>query len=63
MKKWVRKLLCLIGDHDWTCAAGEGYPPSEHIKTRLKVDPAGAFYEYARMYCKACGHMYKGNRA
>ena len=51
MKKFFRKLLCLIGDHDWTCKAEQGIPPTQQ---QLDGGVAG-FYDYAAVYCKHCG--------
>lgn len=45
---------CLIGLHDWTCAAGEGIKP-----TKKQIDDGiEGFYDYAKMYCKKCNHIY-----
>ena len=48
MWRWI---LChILQDHEWTCAASEGIPPT--VK-QLQGDIEG-FYDYARMYCKHC---------
>jgi hypothetical protein len=41
----------ILGNHDWTCAAGEGIPPTDE---QLHGGIEG-FYSYAKMYCKRCG--------
>jgi len=44
-----------MGAHDYTCAHDEGLPiPTIKDKTTLIVQ----FFEYAKMYCKNCGHVY-----
>lgn len=50
MTRFVHWLLCLIGDHDWTCAAEQGIPPT---KEQAEGGLAG-FYSYATGYCKRC---------
>jgi hypothetical protein len=51
----MKRLFCFIGTHDWTCAAGEGIKP-----TQKQIDDGlEGFYDYATMYCKTCGHVYK----
>jgi hypothetical protein len=51
------KLLCLIGDHDWTGAAREGIPPSKKIIELAKKDPLAGFKKYSTMYCRRCGRV------
>jgi hypothetical protein len=51
LKKIWGKLLCLIGDHDWTCKAEEGIKPDKGSFT----NPLEGFKEYSKMYCKRCG--------
>ena len=54
-------LLCLIGDHDWTCRAAQGLKPlledmpkkGDNEKTTL-----AKFRRYATMYCKRCYKVY-----
>jgi len=53
-KKWF---MCLMGMHEWTCAAEQGIPPT---KEQLIYLPEG-FYDYATMYCKNCGKRSKLN--
>ena len=50
----ARRMQCLVGGHDWTCAAREGIKPDP---VKLKANPVGYFWEYAKMYCKRCGHV------
>lgn len=59
LKRMTGRVLCLIGDHLWTCLASEGIPPDAE---RVKADPSGYFFEYAAMYCKrdGCGARYEG---
>ena len=52
-KKLLGRLLCLIGDHDWTSLAMEGFKPDP---VRVNADPLGYFREYAAMYCRRCRH-------
>jgi len=54
IKKLWRKFLCKIGDHDWTSKAMEGIKPDV---AKIFADPTGHFKEYAKMYCKHCGHV------
>lgn len=58
MKKLIRVLLCLIGDHEWTCAAAQGIKPTAE---QVKAGIAG-FHEYATMYCKHCRHVSRLSR-
>ena len=53
----MRKLLCLVGWHDWTCLADQGIKPDP---VRIRQDPLGYFKEYAEMFCKRCGKIYAG---
>jgi hypothetical protein len=53
MKKLIRWLLCVIGDHQWTSAAQEGIKPTE---AQLAAGMIG-FKHYATMYCKHCGEI------
>jgi len=48
--------LCLIGDHDWTCAVDEG----QDKPTQKQIDDGiDGFYDYAKTYCKRCGTVSK----
>lgn len=41
--------------HKWTCAAEKGIKPTqEQLNTGLL-----GLYEYAKMYCERCGHVYE----
>jgi len=52
----LKKIKCkLFGMHNWTCAAEEGINPT---KEQLEYGTAG-FWDYAKMYCKDCGHVSK----
>ena len=52
-----KRLLCLLLDHEWTCAAHEGIKPTkEHLAAGL-----AGFYDYATMYCKRCGYVSRLN--
>jgi len=42
-------------NHDWTCAAEEGIPATQE-QTDALID---GFFDYAKMYCKRCGEVYK----
>ncbi|MBA7658394.1 hypothetical protein ES703_66345 [subsurface metagenome] len=53
IKKLWEKILCWIGDHEWTCAAEEGIKPTP---LQLKQGVAG-FKDYGKMYCKRCGKL------
>jgi hypothetical protein len=53
MIKLIRKFLCLIGDHEWTCKAAEGIAPTKENITNFP----GGFLSYASMYCKYCGYV------
>jgi len=57
MKAWLRRVfVCgLLGLHDWTCAAIEGIAPT---KDQLDTGAKG-FLDYAKMYCRRCGVVYK----
>ena len=51
------KLKCWFLGHDWTTAENEGISPTkEQLDSGVK-----GFWDYAKMYCKRCGHEYKGN--
>lgn len=54
MKINFSKILCFSG-HDYTCAASEGIMPT---KQQMDFGVAG-FSDYAKMYCKRCGYVYK----
>jgi hypothetical protein len=41
--------------HKWTCAAEKGIKPTQE---QLNSGLLG-FYEYAKMYCERCGHVYE----
>ena len=43
--------------HDWTCAAIEGKKP-----TAEQLKSIEGFFDYAKMYCKRCGHMSGRNK-
>jgi len=45
----------IFNNHNWTCAAQEGIKPSEE-QLQNGVD---GFFDYAKMYCKDCGKIYK----
>jgi len=51
----LNKIFCFFLCHDWTCRAAEGEEPT---KTEIEAGISG-FYQYAQMYCKRCGHIYK----
>jgi hypothetical protein len=54
IKKILNWFLCLW-DHDWTCAHDEGIPVTKE-QIAARVD---GFFDYAKMYCKRCGHVSK----
>lgn len=54
MKLIFQRLRCLFG-HDYTCAVEEGV---EATTEQLKGGIEG-FYDYAKMYCRKCGYVYK----
>ena len=60
MKALMLRLGCLFGFHDWTCDHDQGIKPD---KIRMKQDPVGYFWEYARMYCSRCKTQSRLNRA
>ena len=49
-----RWILCLLGQHDWTCDAEQGIPPDAK---KLQANPVGYFWDYAQGYCKYCGKV------
>ena len=51
--KILNWIACLIGSHQWTCAAKEGIAPTA---AQLEAGVVG-FHDYAKMYCKRCGAM------
>ena len=53
-KYFFDRFLCLIGDHDWTCAAQENIKPT---KAQVENGLSG-FLDYAKMYCNRCGYVY-----
>lgn len=44
--------------HNWTCATEQGIPATTE---QLKGGAAG-FWDYSKMYCKDCGHVYEGSQ-
>ena len=52
MKKILRKLGCLLGEHEWICKAEQGIKPVE----------GESFESYAIMYCDGCGKVSKLSR-
>lgn len=52
MKAILGRLLCLIGDHDWTSKANQGIQPD----ARELADGYVGFRRYATMFCARCGH-------
>lgn len=56
MTDLLKRLLCLFIGHEWTSAAQEGIKPT---KEQLTAGVAG-FDDYATMYCKRCGYVYRG---
>jgi hypothetical protein len=58
LRKVVGRLLCVIGEHDWTSLAmeGRGVPRHLHPEPRDGIDEIlRKFREYATMYCRRCG--------
>lgn len=55
MNKLWQKFKCWIGDHNWTCAAEQGIKPTPE-QVNGGID---GFYDYAKMYCKQCGKVYR----
>ncbi len=54
----LRQWFCGLIMHRWTCAAEQGIKPT---KAQLDGGITG-FFDYARMYCKRCGYVYKPER-
>lgn len=46
------KIKCKVFWHDWTCAADQGIEPTED-----QLKSIAGFYDYAKTYCKRCGHV------
>jgi len=47
----MRRLWCMLGWHEWTCAAEQGVPATyDQI-----ADPFWGYWDYAKMYCRHCG--------
>lgn len=44
--------------HNWTCAIDEGIPATEEQLHNTKE----GFWDYAKMYCKDCGHVYESSQ-
>jgi hypothetical protein len=57
MKKIFNKIVCWFINHDWTCKAIKGIPPT--IKEIEDWD--NGFKDYATMYCDRCGTISKLN--
>jgi hypothetical protein len=58
MKRLLGRLLCLIGDHDWTSKAMQGLKPTpEEVAAGYE-----GFLCYAVMYCSRCGTVGHGSR-
>lgn len=61
IKRLWGKLLCLTGDHDWTCKAQEGIKPDKDINWLNTQSVLEGFKSYSKMYCKRCGCVSKLN--
>jgi hypothetical protein len=55
MSKLLQKLLCLVGNHNWTSATQEGIKPTR----KQLADGVEGWVDYSKMYCKACGTVYE----
>lgn len=52
----MKRLLCFLFGHKWTCRAQKGILPTER-----QISTREGFAEYAKMYCDRCGHESKLN--
>jgi hypothetical protein len=54
MKKILGLILChVLKHHKWTANVEKGIKPTEgQLKT------VSGFWDYAKMYCDRCGHVY-----
>ncbi len=53
-----------MGAHQWTCAAEQGIKAQDIDSVRELADAGmhyAAFTLYSKMYCRACGHIYRGS--
>jgi len=57
MGRFYDRFLCLIGDHEYTSKTEQGIKPNPE---KMKRNPVGYFFEFTRMYCLRCGHVWKG---
>jgi hypothetical protein len=55
IKYKLAKIACKFGRHDYTCAAEQGVEATDE---QLEGGFEG-FMDYAKMYCKRCGHITK----
>lgn len=56
--KYYKCILLHFGLHDWTCAAAEGIKPTPEQLEPIKRGELSGFYDYSKMYCKRCDHVY-----
>lgn len=52
-----RNFFCLLGHHEWTCAANKGIKA-----TNDQLGSWQGFKDYVKMYCKHCGKESKLNK-
>ena len=55
MKIILTKIKCFFAGHDWVSLAIENIPATQGQLDR----GVEGFYEYATMYCKSCGKVYR----
>lgn len=53
MWNWLKCRFIILGGHDYTCALDEGIKA-----TPEQLESVDGFFDYAKMYCKNCGHVY-----
>jgi hypothetical protein len=64
LKQLLGRVLCLMGDHSWTCAAEEGIKTDDIPSVKKLLDNGqhyAGFILYAKMYCRRCHHIYRGS--
>lgn len=54
MRKFIQRIWCRLGQHEWTCAAEQGIKPTPE-QASGGVD---GFLSYATMYCSAYRKVY-----
>ena len=47
----IKHCLCGLSGHNWTCSSEQGFKADP-----WQLESIEGFHDYAKMYCKDCGH-------